>query len=228
MISLVRQLPRFDPGIFGDRIVDIYGGGGVGGWLGLLIGKSQIRNVRVFDNKRVSAHNPPSQVFGEPHVGLYKVDALKEIVEILASKTIEARRELVEGSFEHGDVVFVCVDLMSARKAIMQRLFASAKPPQVVIETRIDTNYVQVYTFVPSNTEHQKRYWQYWFPDQEAVNFGGCNEPEAQGYASGLAAVVAMAQFVKWFGNGERDLSTARDNQILVNIDTWKVEVYQW
>ncbi len=225
--NLDRQQAIFDTTRFAPRIVDVIGGGGVGGFIAVDLFVQGVQ-TRLFDPKTVASHNPPNQIHGERHIGMNKTASVADIAHFLTGKELAVHPIHVDEHYVPADVVNLCVDSMGDRRIIMERIFSLDKKPALVIDTRIDTNYIVVHTIIPSNTKHQDKYWQYWFPDAEAVNDGGCSDKRALRAAAMCAASVAGSQLVQWFGNGERDLSTAPDNQIRITMRPWSSKTAQW
>jgi hypothetical protein len=228
-VNFGRQLTILDPERFSKLSVDVVGLGGVASFLMLLLLKNGMPNVRGHDAKAVSAFNPPGQLYGRRHIGMQKADALQDIVADLSCATFEKSLAFVTPETEFGDVVFLCIDhQMELRKQIVHSLFARTPMTKLLIETRVDANFVVIQTVVPANSDHREMWDHYWFPDSEAENNGGCTEPVSFGAASCCAAVFALSQMVQWFGNGERDLTIAPDNLITIRMRPFEATVDQW
>ena len=226
-VSYSRQAAVFEKGRF-DLSIDVIGLGGVASYLVLQLKKLGVADVRGFDAKVVATNNPPYQLYGPRHAGVEKAQALIEIVEYLSGGTFEARSEYASEKTLFRDVVFMCVDSMETRKQLMHSIFQRSGATRLVIETRVDANYVIVHTLVPSNADHREEWDHSWFADSEAQNNFGCADPVSLGATSSMAADVAVSQLIQWFGNGERDLSTAPDNQIRIKMRPFSAVVFQW
>lgn len=228
-ISFARQITIFDPERFREVRVDVAGLGGVGGAIMMHLLKHGVRAVHGYDDDIVSNVNPPGQIYGSHDVGRAKTDALHDIVYRLSGSTFVKETSRVTPQTPFGDVVFLCIDhQMELRKKIVHSIFENAPQTKLLIETRVDANYVVIHTIVPSNKNHQEMWNHFWFPDSGAENNGGCAEPVALGVTSSCAAILAVSQMIQWFGNGERDLEVARGNQIRLRMRPFESEVHEW
>lgn len=228
-ISYRRQLTILDPDLFADMSVCVIGLGGVGGNLVLTLKKHGIRRVVGFDGKLVSNVNPPCQVYLPRQVGRPKTEALAELVAYMQLGECELRHEYVTPDTELGDVVFLCIDhQMELRKHIAHAIFNRSQKTKLLIETRVDSNFIVVHSVIPNDLNHKEMWDHFWFPDTEAENDGGCAEPVSFGATSQYAAITAFSQMVQWFGNGARNLTTVPDNQIRIRMRPFEVTTTQW
>lgn len=79
-----RQFDLIDPSLL-EKSITIIGAGGIGSWSTLALAKMGCSLIGVQDFDKVELENTASQLYGEKHIGMYKVDALQEIVEELTS-----------------------------------------------------------------------------------------------------------------------------------------------
>jgi hypothetical protein len=79
-----RQFDLIDPSLL-EKSITIIGAGGIGSWSTLTLAKMGCSLIGVQDFDKVELENTASQLYGEKHIGMYKVDALQEIVEELTS-----------------------------------------------------------------------------------------------------------------------------------------------
>ena len=95
----------------------IIGVGSVGSFTALSLAKMGARNITIYDDDRVEAHNLPNQFYRVQDLDKLKVDALKEIVKDYADVDITAHPIKYDGEMLKG-IVISSVDSMDARHEI--------------------------------------------------------------------------------------------------------------
>lgn len=164
-IDISRHRELFDTEQF-DVPVVVIGAGATGSWLVLQLAKLGIQNITVYDFDHVEEHNVPNQLFGIRDVGKMKVDALAEYVEHQTGVRITAIPEAYKNQRLFG-YVFCMVDSMAAR----QMIWNNAKGKSAVklfVEPRMGLDVGRVYNVEPTNLEHQRRYEDCFYTDDEA------------------------------------------------------------
>ena len=121
MLDTSRHHKIFSAHAWGDRRVDVVGVGATGSHVVYNLAKLGVKNIHVWDADVVEPHNVANQLYELPHVGMNKVDALKETIERSTGAQITAHNEWVDGTQEFGDVVFLLTDSMSSRKTIWEQ-----------------------------------------------------------------------------------------------------------
>lgn len=104
-----------------NRTVQVVGCGGIGRQVAIQLATMGVPNLMLVDGDTVEEHNFGVQGFFEKHLGLHKVEALKQdIAEINSSCNVEAIPTMFKKTDKHGHIVFACVDNMAARKLIWE------------------------------------------------------------------------------------------------------------
>ena len=140
-----RQLDLIDPELLATPI-RVIGAGGIGSWATLAITKMGCHNVSVQDFDRVEMENTASQIYGEKHIKMTKVDALREIIKELSEVDIlpvmekwVPEQEIVEPILISG------LDSLDTRG----ELWTSVKKNKFVkwyIDGRMSGNIIRLYT----------------------------------------------------------------------------------
>jgi hypothetical protein len=214
MIDPLRHINVFSPDQWGSRRIDVIGAGATGSKVVVSLAKLGITNIHVWDFDKVEPHNIANQVFGNEDIGKFKVDALKELVELQTGTKITAHNERVDGTQELGHVVFLLTDTMSSRKEIFAKGLKFKLRTKLMIETRIGSDGGRIYVINPSKLPEIKG-WEGCFYEVAAVS--ECGTSITVGPTAGIFAEMAVWQLIRAFAieNGDED---ELDNEILVNL----------
>ena len=208
-LDVNRHMALFDPYKFGNKKVHIIGAGATGSWLTLQLAKLGISNIHVYDFDVVEMHNVPNQLFGLQHVGMKKVEALKEIIQAYTALEIQAHDEEVSSKRFDG-YVFVMVDSMEARKNIFEQSIKMKTAIDLMVEPRMGLNEARVYNVLPLDLSHVKAWESNWYPDSEA-EVSACGNSQSVITTALLTASICARQLINHF-NGEK-----LHNEILVD-----------
>lgn len=107
--------------------IHIIGCGSVGSTVAENLARCGVKNMTLWDFDKVESHNIVNQMFNENHVGMLKVDALKDILTDInpdLKDTLEIHPEGWKGKMLSG-YIFLCVDNIELRKEIVEKHFDS-------------------------------------------------------------------------------------------------------
>jgi len=220
----------FDHKTFKDPI-HIIGVGGIGGRVAELLirfGCGLRNELHVWDGDTVAPHNPPNQVYGKNHVGMYKTEALAQLAKEWTGAQIHEHREFVDGHRPFKGVVFACLDSMRTRKAIWENCIKQHDQIVLFVETRMDATHILTHVIDPNNASHIEQWERYWYPDEQADNLiGGCGGHIAIPTTVVRAASDAVWEMVRFHAirNGDDDLL---NNQLRVDMVSHEVQTFQW
>lgn len=202
-VEPLRHLAHFSPEQFGGRRVDIVGVGATGSAIAVELAKLGVKNLHVWDFDHIEEHNLANQAYGLEHVGQFKVDALAHIIkrDVNTDITIHNERVTEQNSIK-GELVFLQVDSMSARKEIGKSLYFGNT--NTIIETRMGAESGLIYTFSPNNPAHIKEWENTLYEDKDTED-SACGSPVVVSATAKLVAGFATWQFVKWVKNEELD-----------------------
>lgn len=149
----------------------LIGAGGIGSWTGLGLAKMGLPSLTVMDFDSVEVHNQPNQLYGEAHIGMLKVEALSQVVDLLAGTCMvtgltEEVRPFVHNSPITASVVVSGVDSMKARKAIWELVKSSEA--RHYIDARMGARVLRIFTVEVQDEAQQQRYEDTLFDDEGA------------------------------------------------------------
>ena len=167
-IDYLRQLPLLNPAHF-KKHADIIGAGATGSYVALQLAQMGIKNLHVWDFDVVEEHNLPNQAFLIKHIGMPKVDALNDVIEMKCGFRIDARNEKVVDQSLGSGYIFILTDTMSSRKEIFNNCIRGrALNTDLVIETRMDIDNGRVYAFNPNSSSQVKEWEETLYSDEES------------------------------------------------------------
>lgn len=172
----------------------------MGSFVAFFLAKKGIKELEVWDGDVVASHNIPMSLYRLEDVGRPKADCLQEIVRATSGVELVVHQQMYDGSkpFRKNASVVACVDSMSARKTIWERVKRNPSV-DVYIDTRTSGSYVEVLVISPSDRNDIRRYEAFLFEDKKAVRqmCGTHGIIDASTYAAG---VVSSALGQQWSG----------------------------
>lgn len=204
MIDATRHSDIFDPGVFGDRRVDVIGTGATGSKVALAVAKLGVRNLHVWDFDQVEPHNLANQAFAERHLGMNKAEAAAQVVYEATGWPVTAHAKAYEGE-PLGEFVFALPDSMAARRLVFDSLRFSMTAKRV-FESRLGVGEGQLYNYVPTDPADRTRYEATLFSDDEAnVPVSACGTTISVGPTGDVLVGMMVWQFIQAV-NGEQKL----------------------
>jgi len=227
MIDPLRHLAIFDPDAFGPRRVDVIGVGATGSKVVLELAKLGIVNIHVWDYDKVEEHNVPNQVFGNDHVGMFKVDAISKIVKAQTGIDLVTHNEEVDGTQTFGDIVFLLTDTMKSRKSIFERGIKYKFNVKLMIETRMGKDSGQIYSIIPTKPDHIKNWENSLFSDDDKdTEVSLCGSTITVGSTAGIISGLAVWKVIEWLQHETGKLENGIANETMIDISP-KLAVYQ-
>ncbi len=197
MLDTIRHIEVFSPDTFGDQQVDFIGVGATGSRMALGAAKLGIRNIHVRDFDKVESHNVPNQVFGNNHVGMLKVEALRDIIKEQTGVEITIHNERVDGSQRLGNAVFLLTDTMASRLEIWKNGLRYKPHVKLMVETRMGKNSGRVYALNPADPAHVKGWEETLYPD-DVAEVSACGTSITVGSTAEVVSGLALWQLIRW------------------------------
>ena len=176
-VSFLRHGAFFGPEDSQDKVLNIIGVGATGSWVGYLAAKMGWQHFRVWDADIVETHNLPNQIYTINQVGMSKVDAFKQSLEIFNPQVIVETYNEFYTSAEHQhlveDFVFIAVDSLSARQDIVEGL-ESHLLVDLIFESRMGFEHAEINILDPSRPSQIHEYLATLKTDDE-VTESACN-----------------------------------------------------
>ncbi|MDB5180163.1 MAG: hypothetical protein JWN12_795 [Candidatus Saccharibacteria bacterium] len=198
--------------------IHVIGMGGIGTHVLQMLLEHGTREVHIWDEDIVEAHNLPTQFLYCPlDIGYPKVEAAARFVEERGFKTqIVAHNEWATGESKLSGIVISGVDTLEARGNIWQAVEFNFEV-FLYIDARIGADSVQIHTMDPNLPKDVDRYKSWIFLDDEALELG-CATRENPHSALAVAQILSshLALFVRdepIVGLLERDLLSESEDQ---------------
>jgi molybdopterin/thiamine biosynthesis adenylyltransferase len=197
MIDTLRHYGVFNPDDH-DLRINVIGAGATGSKVVMELAKLGLTDIHVWDFDDVESHNIPNQAFGLQHIGMKKVDALKEVVEQFTGTSIHTHDHKVTGEDEDlSGVVFLLTDTMSSRKEIWENAIRFKMNIQVMIETRMGADVGRIYTVNPTNPK-QIKMWEATLVDDDVAEESMCGGSVSVGPTASILSGFAVWQMMRW------------------------------
>ncbi len=231
MIDTQRHASVFSPDHWGERRVDVVGVGATGSRVALALAKLGVRNLHWWDFDVVEPHNLANQVYREQDVGREKAVALYDVIrESIGEppRSMTARVTRVTGKEELGEVVFLLVDTMAARKEIWEGALKFQLRTRLMVETRMGADQGFLYTLCPSRPTHVSRWEDTLFTDEEAET-SLCGTSVSVGPTADVLSGMAVWSFLRYAAR-EKDprVTEELENQTLIGLRPFTIYSQTW
>jgi len=175
-LDYTRQQKLLNPTDIGKKTISLVGVGATGSYIASMLaqfgwGNTPLKQgvLKVFDGDIVAEHNLANQIYEQSHVGMPKVEALKEIILRKCGFKIEAHNEMVtDQESVKSNYVMLLTDTMSSRKEIFEKCIKRSFNTDLVIETRMGLRNGRIYAFNPHSRDEVEQWMQTLYTDEEA------------------------------------------------------------
>ena len=170
---------RFSSAIWYEKVkekdITLAGCGGIGSYVGFLLGRMKPARLVLYDNDTVEVANLSGQLFDSRFIGSYKVDALRTMInEYSYCFTIYSIRERYTQYSGVSPIMICGFDNMEARKVFFKKWEAAALDSTdagkyLFIDGRLAAEEFQVFAITGDNRAAMRKYEEeYLFSDEEA------------------------------------------------------------
>jgi ThiF family len=167
--------------------VTVIGCGAVGSFTAFTLAKMGVGGIKVYDPDRVEIHNLPNQMFAAQDCGLYKAEALRDMVELFHGVEIDACPIKYTDQPLKG-IVIVAVDSMDARIDIWRKVKYNAAV-ELFIDSRMGAEVGRIIAVEPIDPLGVEFYKSTLHTSKEAFQ-APCTEKSTVYCACGLAAMI--------------------------------------
>jgi len=166
----------------------IGGAGGIGSWLTFLLARAGFSPV-VYDFDIIEQHNLGGQLFGKKHIGLDKVEALKNIVLEYSDSYITIFNEPFTLESMGHEYMFAAFDNMKARKEMFEVWWRdnSENPNAILIDGRLLMEQMQIFCVTPTNA---REYFDEHLFDDSEVEEENCTMKQTSHSATMIASLM--------------------------------------
>lgn len=175
--SFMRHAAFFSPEDSGNTPLNIVGVGATGSWVAVIAAKMGWTHFNIWDADTVESHNVPNQAYSSQHIGMLKVDALKDVLTQInpgVKVTSHPYHWTTENSPEFEGALFIAVDSLNTRKAIYSTL-QDAIDLDIIFETRIGFTMATMNILDPFDTDSIMNMMES-IKDDSEVEEAPCNE----------------------------------------------------
>jgi molybdopterin/thiamine biosynthesis adenylyltransferase len=198
-----RQHEYFDASAFKDRAITIIGAGAVGSRIFEALINLGMRNISVYDDDEVEAHNLANQLYVESDIGFAKVDALANWFFVKTEEKDDTHQckfipEIIAGDCRDkmGEITFLAVDTMHDREEIHDNSLMMNPKVDLVIETRMAAVHGNIYCFNPMKPSEYKQ-WLGTLIDDDKAEASLCGTSITVGTTATLIANLAVSQMMQ-------------------------------
>lgn len=192
------------------QIVTLAGVGGVGSYLGFLLGRLKPQRLIIYDPDRVETVNMSGQLYGQTDVGSFKSVALSDMIRNYANyNNIVALNDRFDADSEATDIMICGFDNMEARKVFYERwkqrvlsypTGSNDRKKCLFIDGRLAAEEFQVLSIQGNDDRAMKEYEDKWlFSDVEAEETI-CSYKQTTFMANMIASVMVNI-FVNFIAN---------------------------
>ena len=152
----------------------IIGMGGIGSWAGFLLNRLAVDQMICYDADTIEVHNTSGQLYGSSHIGSYKTDVFKNIIDYLGNPTVSTlvyHEFVTADNFYSQKYTFCGLDNMAARRTIFEAWISSTSDDSNYwfIDGRLSAT-TAIVVIIPRNnpaaiTAYRERYL---FTDEQA------------------------------------------------------------
>jgi len=207
--NFTRQMSFVPPEKFDGITVSIIGVGAVGSNIALQLaqmgfGRPGCGHLHLYDYDIVEEHNLPNQAFLLEHIGMKKVDAMRDLIQKKMGFTVEAHDVKVtesmvdDPSIRRSHYVFLAVDSMKARKEIFTNFLQYNTVTRLMLESRMGATDGMVFCINPQGYTECEVWNDKWYSDKESVA-GGCGTSASVGVTTTFLAAYNVSTMMHHF-----------------------------
>jgi len=161
-----------------QETVNIIGCGAVGSHVALQAARMGWTKFRVWDADTVEDFNLPNQAYMPRHIGMYKVDALEELLQEFNPAVRVEKFKMFFTSEEHKTLLsgplIIATDSIKSRRDIGDA-FAFNSSVTDVIEARLGFDYAEIHHVDPTDFDSVKAFRNTLLTNDEDIPDGPCN-----------------------------------------------------
>lgn len=198
MINNLRTMSQYDPKR-GDTVA-VLGVGALGSKIAMELASLGVRDMMVYDFDKVEAHNLSNQAYFNRHIGMYKQDAIEELIN---EKTNNGCKVVKHGKLDedtsrrlhHATHVFLSFDSFEMRILALQMMIKH-KVGASVFDSRIGAFHGNC--AVPDrNLEAYLLYVEGMLEQRTEPETSACGLPISLGFTSSVMAATITSMFVQ-------------------------------
>tara|TARA_R100001460_G_C3553340_1_gene175303 strand:+ start:990 stop:1679 length:690 start_codon:yes stop_codon:yes gene_type:complete len=203
MLSTIRHDSIFRAYDYKDFPIHIVGAGATGSRVFMSLIELGLTNISVYDYDIVEPHNLANQAYLHEHIGLHKVNALKDLTQKklgMPADLIKDMRFINErvDQRQFNGFLFLLTDSMASRRQIVEAQSTGADSLLLhIFETRMASTHGNVFHFSPLNTA-QRAAWFDTLIDDDKAEQSPCGTSISVGATASLIANLVVWEFMNF------------------------------
>lgn len=192
--------------VISNSSILIGGVGGIGSWLAMLLARTNVHELWLFDDDKVEAVNLAGQFFGVSDIGKYKVEAVTQRVRDMANlyRCNYSKEKYTRGKFTW-DIMMCGFDNMDARRVFFDKWQYDARRRTdsskcLFLDGRLSAETLQVYCIQGDDTQAMHEYMEHCLFSDEEADHTVCSYKQTSFMANMIAGTMVNL-FVNWSAN---------------------------
>ena len=192
--------------VISNSSILIGGVGGIGSWLAMLLARTNVHELWLFDDDKVEAVNLAGQFFGVSDIGKYKVEAVTQRVRDMANlyRCNYSKEKYTRGKFTW-DIMMCGFDNMDARRVFFDKWQYDARrrtdPSKCLfLDGRLSAETLQVYCIQGDDTQAMHEYMEHCLFSDDEADHTVCSYKQTSFMANMIAGTMVNL-FVNWSAN---------------------------
>lgn len=198
-LSTVRHDEIFNARKNNQRIT-IIGAGAIGSRVFAALVELGLTKIQVIDFDKVEAHNLANQIFGQPDIDKYKVEACHDWYCNKIGNEPPSTMWFVDAKLPQPDILvsgtaFLLTDSMASRREIFDACIKDNDDVYRVIEVRMASTHGNIHVFNP-HIEEELQAWINTLIDDDLAETSACGSSLTVGTTASILANMAVWQFM--------------------------------
>jgi hypothetical protein len=214
-LTMQESTSRFSGALWYDEIrksrVTLVGVGGIGSYIGFLLGRLRIAHLTLIDPDTVEEGNLSGQLYNSSSIGKSKVDALSSIIQGFSGfHNMHAIEDRFDRSFEINTKIVICgLDNMEARRCVFNkwleavdicRSLGKETGDYLFIDGRLAAEELQVLAIKGDNEKAIREYREKWLFSSSEAEPTMCSYKQTSFMANMIGSIIVNI-FVNFIAN---------------------------
>lgn len=191
-----------------EKIITLAGLGGIGSYVGFLLGRMKPKALFLYDDDVIEASNMSGQLYSRYSIGEYKTTALMALIQQYSNfGDIFAKKEKFTSSSEPSDIMICGFDNMEARQIFYRAWYThvNRKPEEerkncLFIDGRLAAESLQVFCLTGDDEYNKEYYAKKWLFDSYEADATVCSYKQTS-FCANMIGSIMVNLFVNFCAN---------------------------
>lgn len=191
-----------------EKIITLAGLGGIGSYVGFLLGRMKPKALFLYDDDVVEASNMSGQLYSSYSIGEYKTTALMSLIHQYSNfGDIFTKREKFTNGSEPSDIMICGFDNMEARQIFYNAwcTHVNQKPEEerkncLFLDGRLAAESLQVFCLTGDDDYNKKHYVRKWLFDSYEADATVCSYKQTS-FCANMIGSIMVNLFVNFCAN---------------------------